>query len=98
MRLVLTEDHPTLKTYDQDRWAALPDAASPTLEPSLAIVRGLHRRWVELLRAVAPEAWTRTAHHPERGTMSLGDLLTMYADHGRNHVAQIRGLRQRRGW
>jgi len=97
MKLILTEDHPTLKTYDQDEWAGLADSALP-LEPSLAIVRGLHQRCTALLRAVPEEAWPRTAFHPERGDITLDDLLGLYAGHGANHVRQITDLRARQGW
>ena len=53
MKLILTEDHPTLRPYDQDRWAALPDSAG-SLAPTLQLIRGLHTRWADLLDTVAP--------------------------------------------
>lgn len=97
MKLVLTEDHPTLKPYDQDRWALLADAALP-LAPSLTLLRGLHERWHALLEKMPADAWSRAAHHPENGEMSLDDLLRVYAGHGRGHVGQIAGLRERKEW
>jgi hypothetical protein len=97
MKLILTEDRPTLKPYDQDAWAGLHDSMLPP-DASLPIIRGLHSRWVTLLEHVPEEAWTRTAHHPESGEVSLDSLLTTYARHGENHVAQITGLRKGKGW
>ena len=64
MRLAMTEEHPTIKAYDQDAWASLADAGSTQLGPSLAILRGLHRRWVAFLRAIPAKAWGRAALHP----------------------------------
>jgi uncharacterized damage-inducible protein DinB len=96
-KLVLTEDHPTLKPYQQDRWAELTDAKLP-VAPSLAILRGLHERWVALLRSLPETAWTRTAFHPENGEMTLDDILQLYAHHGSTHAAQIETLRARTGW
>jgi hypothetical protein len=98
MRLILTEDKPTLKTYDEKAWAELADAKSPVLAPSIAILRGLHRRWSNLLRSVGRKDWQRAGHHPERGDMTLEDILVTYSDHGEKHVGQILGLRQRNGW
>ncbi|MBP1619814.1 MAG: DinB-like domain protein [Acidobacteria bacterium] len=97
VKLVLTEDHPTLKPYVQDRWAELADTKLP-VAPSLAIVRGVHERWVALLRSLPGTAWTRTAFHPENGEMSLDDILALYGRHGADHVGQIAALRARMAW
>lgn len=96
-RWIVAEDHPTIKTYDQDVWATFPDVKLP-VEPSLKIIDGLHERWGAFLSALPEEAWLRTAHHPERGEVSLDDLLETYAGHGANHAQQITGLRARKGW
>src|SRR6185369_5910715 len=45
LRLILTEERPPLKPYDQDRWAELADSGTTALEESLSILEGLHRRW-----------------------------------------------------
>ena len=45
-KLIITENHPTFKPYDQDRWAALPDASQADIADSLAMLRHLHARWV----------------------------------------------------
>ncbi len=89
-KLALTEDQPTIKPYDQDAWSALPDSLSLPIDPSLRILRGLHMRMVTLLRAIPDEAWSRKLMHPERGWMSLEDLLEVYAAHGATHVEHIR--------
>jgi hypothetical protein len=89
-RLMLTEEEPPLKPYDQDRWAALPDAMDGDATPSLLILRGLHARWAQFYAALAEEDWERTGSHPERGIVTIGDQLQMYARHGLAHVDQIR--------
>lgn len=98
MKLMLTEPNPTFKTYEQEEWARTPDAVGFGVESSLAILKGLHARWVHLLNAVPPEGWKRTGMHPENGLMTVDDILTTYARHGENHVAQITGLRKEKGW
>lgn len=98
MRLILTEDKPALKTYDQNAWANFADAKSPVLAPSIAILRGLHRRWSNLLRSVGRKDWQRAGHHPEHGEMTVEDILVTYSDHGEKHVGHILGWRQRNGW
>src|SRR6188768_3825285 len=51
MRLILTEDHPTLKPYDQDLWAGLADSGTTAIEESLGLLDGLHARWVRLFES-----------------------------------------------
>jgi uncharacterized damage-inducible protein DinB len=90
MKAAATMEHPTLMPFDQDAWAASPDATHPRVEESLLLLRGLHRRWTDLLDSLPDDAWTRTAHHPEVGMVSLDDLLAHFAEHGEEHVADIR--------
>lgn len=97
MKLILTEEKPTLKPYDQDKWAKLPDSSMP-LGSSLGIIRGLHERWVSLLKSVPESSWNRSALHPEDGEVTLEGLLLTYAAHGQNHVQQIKALRTTNGW
>lgn len=97
-KLAATEDEPTIKTYEEARWAELADAKSAPIEPSLALLENLHKRWVLFLRSFASEDWSRKFRHPELGTMSLGQNLALYAWHSRHHVAHVTALRERQGW
>ena len=98
MRLALTENNPTVKTYDEAKWAELPDAKTMPVEPSLAILQAVHERWTTLLRAMTPEQWARTYTHPEYGQVTMEWVLAQYSWHGRHHTTQITALRERRGW
>lgn len=97
-RLALTEDEPTVKPYDEAKWAQLHDARTLPPEPSLALLENLHTRWVELLRQMTDADFRRTFRHPEIGLVRLDTNLALYAWHGRHHTAHITGLRQRMGW
>jgi DinB family protein len=97
-RLALTEDEPTIKPYDEARWAELSDATTSPVEPSLALLENLHTRWIALLRSLKPSEWTRTLRHPEMGLMRLDQNLELYRWHGRHHVAHITSLRERQRW
>ncbi|NWG17666.1 MAG: putative metal-dependent hydrolase [Chloroflexi bacterium] len=88
-KLLLTEDHPTLKPYNQETWAETADALELPLEASLAILRGLHHRWSDLLDSLDERAWARTGLHPEVGEMSVEDILQTYSRHGAGHIEQI---------
>ncbi len=97
-KLILTEEHPTVKPYDQDRWAALIDGSRLPIGSSLALVRSLHERWTALLDSLSEDSWKRSGHHPESGELTLERILTIYAGHGEKHVGTIRDLRSARGW
>jgi uncharacterized damage-inducible protein DinB len=94
----LTEDQPTIKTYEEARWAELPDSRSAPIEVSLALLENLHRRWVALLRALPAADFARAIQHPEWGLVNLNQLLGLYAWHGQHHVAHVTALRERMGW
>jgi hypothetical protein len=99
IKLALTEDEPTIKPYDEARWADLPDARSGPIDPSLDMLEGLHQRWIMLLRQLQPADFARRFRHPELGrSLDLEEVIALYAWHGRHHVAHITHLRQRRGW
>jgi hypothetical protein len=99
VKLALTEDEPTIKPYDEARWAELPDVRSTPVETSLTLLECLHRRWVLLWRELRPPDFARRFRHPEQGrSIGLDEVLAMYAWHGRHHVAQIASLRSRMGW
>ena len=97
-KLALTEDEPTIKPYDEARWANLADSRETPIEVSLAMLDALHRRWVILLRSTQPDDFSRRLRHPERGIETLDNKLGEYAWHGRHHVAHITSLREREGW
>jgi hypothetical protein len=99
IKLALTEEEPTIKPYDEARWAELPDVRTAPIETSLTLLECLHRRWVLLLRELEPQDFERRFHHPEQGrSIGLEEVLAMYAWHGRHHVAHITSLRSRMGW
>lgn len=98
-KLALTEDEPTIKTYDEAKWAALPDSERVPIDVSLDLLDALHSRWVALLRSMDAADFRRGLRHPEHGrVLTLQQMLALYAWHGRHHVAHITSLRKREGW
>jgi len=98
LKWALTEEQPAIKSYDEARWAELPEARSGPVEPSLRLLDALHERWVTAWNGLSDSEWRRTLRHPEIGSMSVEHLAALYAWHGRHHVAHIRALRKRSGW
>ncbi len=97
-KLALTEDQPTIKPYDEARWAELPDVGTTPIEVSLTLLESLHQRWVILLRSLTDRDFQKQFKHPEIGVISLDRNLAIYAWHGKHHVAHITSLRDRMNW
>jgi len=96
-KLALTEDWPTIKPYDENAWAKLPDSQL-AIDHSLAFVESLHGRWLALLETLTDEDFRKGYNHPERGRQNLTEVLALYDWHSRHHTAHITSLRARKGW
>ena len=96
-KLAVTEETPTIKPYHEARWAELEDAVHAEIAGSLALIEGLHGRWVRFLRSLEEAQFDRKFHHPDIGVVSLDWALALYAWHGRHHVAHITSWRAGRG-
>lgn len=97
-KLALTENNPTIKSYDQDLWANLPDKDLP-INISTTLLHALHSRWYEILVNLTTDDWNKTFYHPEtKKTVTIWEVLKTYAWHGKHHVAHILQLRERNNW
>lgn len=89
-KLALTENSPTIKPYLEHLWADMPDTLNANIKHSLAILEGLHRRWIILLKNLRPEDLSREFIHPEHGKrISLGENIALYAWHCEHHLAHV---------
>jgi hypothetical protein len=89
-RLALTEENPTIRPFDMNAWAELPDVAATPVTVSLTLLEALHSRWVTLLWHLTDEQWQRTFYHPAyQQTYTLDQALVQYSWHGRHHLAHI---------
>jgi hypothetical protein len=98
-KLALTEDNPTIKTYDEKLWSELGDVKTQPINVSITLLHALHLRWVALLQSLNKEDWNKTIYNPgSKKEMTLWFLLGMYSWHGRHHTAHITELRERMNW
>lgn len=96
-KLALTEDKPTIRPYEEDRWAELPDMDCP-IEWSLLFLEYLHKKWVYLLERLSEEDLRREYIHPASNrTYSLGQTIALYSWHCRHHLAHVRQAKEAKG-
>jgi hypothetical protein len=63
-KLALTEEEPTIKPYNEARWAELTDSQITPTAVSITLLEALHDRWVRLMRSFSETDFTRTFRHP----------------------------------
>ena len=90
-KLALTEDHPTIRPYDERLWAELPDSKDIDVSGSLDLLEQVQKRLVKTLRNMSPSDWLRTFYHPESDQdVRLDWNAGMYAWHGKHHLAHLK--------
>jgi len=93
----LTEDKPTIKVYDDGKWAELSDSKGGPIDAALAMLEGVHKQWVVLLRSMTDEQFKRIYVYPSNNReMTLSNALGIYAWHGRHHTGQIIWMREQK--
>ena len=89
-KLAATENGPTIRPYQEARWAELPDARTAPVSLSLDLLEALHRRWTLCLRNFSADDFQQVYVHPEMGAVPLDTALALYAWHGKHHTAHVR--------
>jgi hypothetical protein len=98
-RLALTENNPVIKPYDEKAWAELPDGNAAPVDLSIQLLKYIHMRWVLLLNSLDVERLQMTYFHPvSQATVTLQEMIAMYAWHSEHHYQHMRKLAERKGW
>ena len=92
-RMILAGEKPALPVYDPDTWKKRLHYLWRSPEASLSLFQQTRFASAEMLRQCSASDWERVGVHPERGEVTLGELLTQYSGHAPEHVAQILVLR-----
>jgi uncharacterized damage-inducible protein DinB len=93
LRLVLSQDRPTITGYDQDAWAERLRYDTAPVDEALAEFAALRRTHLRLVLAASDADLARVGVHAERGEESVAHMMKMYAGHDLLHLAQIARIR-----
>ncbi|MDE0471076.1 MAG: putative metal-dependent hydrolase [Ekhidna sp.] len=97
-KLIQTEDNPTIKTYDEAKWAKTEDGNNEEISDSLDLLEALHKRWSIFLKSRKQEDWQKVCAHPEHSEpKTMKWMLGMYEWHGRHHLAHIKQAIEKAG-
>ena len=99
IKWALTEDHPIIKFYHEDRWAELDDNVTMPIEPTLSFLEGLHFRLDYLMTGLSEADLQKSFIHPEANEVfQIKEIIGTYAWHGNHHLAHITELKKHKGW
>lgn len=89
-KLALTEENPVIRPYEEQLWAEMSDELTADVSASIAIIKGVHQRWVYFLERLTEAEWQKTFVHPtSQKTYTLVEALGLYAWHCAHHLAHI---------
>lgn len=98
-KLAMTEDNPSIRPYDEVKWAECEEAKHGDIQLSLDLLAALHKRWVTFLLSLSEDDLSRTYYHPANEKQSkLIEIVSMYAWHGDHHLAHITTAKDRNKW
>jgi hypothetical protein len=87
-RLLLAEERPAIKGYDQDEFARRLHYERPH-EASLELFRAARADTTELMACLTEADWLREGTHSELGRFGLDTWLRIYGPHAHRHAQQI---------
>lgn len=92
LRLLLAEDRPTIRGYDQEVFAKRLFYDRP-YQASLEAFKYARETTAQILDRMTSADWMREGTHSEVGRYTVETWLSIYAEHAHNHADQIRRAR-----
>ncbi len=92
LRLLLAEDRPQIRAYDQEQFAKKLFYDRP-YQASLEAFRYARETTGDILDRVSANDWAREGTHSELGRYTVEGWLEIYADHAHKHAEQIKRAR-----
>jgi DinB superfamily len=86
IRQLTSEEHPTWRWAEPDRWLGRPDA---TLDELLERYREERTATLGLLAALDDSGWERAGTHVTYGVLNVSGLLSKALDHDEEHLASL---------
>lgn len=98
IKTALTEDDPTIRTYDEVKYAELPDAKNSQIETSLLMLASINDRLIYMFTKLGEDEFNKYYIHPEAGNIKVSTALALYHWHIRHHYMHIQKLIEREHW
>jgi len=86
----LCEDNPTIVPFDEDKFPIGLQYEKRSVAVSLQSLAASHAMNYEILKNASEADWSRISTHPERGAVTLLQLVTLSANHIAGHIDQLK--------
>ncbi len=90
VQYALTEDNPTVMSYNREAWVNLDEKFGTPVELSLFLLEEIHTKMVLMYNSITGDEWQRTFENPDAGQFTILKSLMLYAWHCRHHLAHIK--------
>ncbi|RUL53564.1 YfiT family bacillithiol transferase [Lysinibacillus antri] len=89
IKLALTENNPTIKPFEENEWAQLPDTELP-IAASLKMIAGMNERLAYLLQSITDDQFKTIFTHPIVGIQTIQETIAFCVWHTNHHLAHIK--------
>lgn len=86
----LCEENPTIVPFDEEKFPTGLQYEKRSVAISLQSLAATHAMNYEILKNASDADWQRISTHPQRGPVTLLQLVTLSANHIEGHIAQLK--------
>ena len=86
----LCEENPTIVPFDEEKFPTGLQYSKRSVSVSLQSLAASHAMNYEILKNASDADWQRISTHPQRGPVTLLQLVTLSANHIESHIAQLK--------
>jgi hypothetical protein len=86
----LAEENPTIVPFDEEKFPTGLQYDKRNVATSLQSLAASHAMNYEILRNASAVDWERISTHPQRGPVTLLQLVTLSANHIEGHIDQLK--------
>ena len=86
----LCEDNPTIVPFDEEKFPTGLQYDKRSVAVSLDALAATHELNYEILKNASAADWERISTHPQRGEVSLLQVVTLGAKHIESHIDQLK--------
>jgi len=88
----LADANPSIVLFNEDVYPDRVQYEKRDASASLAAIEGIQLATANILGAIPESDWSRTSVHPERGLITLKDLVALATGHSKSHAGQLQGI------
>ena len=86
----LAEENPSIIPFDEEKFPFALKYQNRSVEISIQVLSSLCELNYEILKSASDSDWARTSSHPQRGLVTLFDIVSLSANHIEGHIAQLK--------